>query len=312
MLDALRYVSRQLWRWEVVGLLATAVFAAAGLGAIYGEQFTLAAICFSVSVALVVFKTLSWEEVRRHTDRVWISFLTVALGLIILGVALYWVQYRIGAKKNPATDPQKAFQPAQTPFKSEERQAPAAATLPPVHPPLKREPKVASIVPNVQAKTANPRPPDIKQDCVGSNCIAGDSYGTNTVINEVPQPLQFNRIQGQRIAEGMASYKGISVDLQEDGLTAETRNLAEGLKQALTDSGLNVSLTSAVMNFPLGPTMRLQPGLTFCIGSDEETAAQSLANLLRNTGVLPEGRTITLIRDPRNSSRFMIGISPSH
>jgi hypothetical protein len=307
----MKYVCRQLWRWEVVGLLATAVFAAAGLGAIYGEQFTLAAVCFSTSIALIVFKTLSWSEVTRHPDRVWVSLLTVILGFFILGVALYWVQYRIVMRKNAVATSLTIAQPDRVLVKEDEKQSipPVSSPTGPKH--TKRESKVASVQSNNQLSTAIPSLPEIKQDCVGSNCIAGNSYGTNTVINQAPQPLQINRIQVQQIAEGMASYRGTSVDLEEDGMTVETRNLAEGLKQALSDSGLLVSLTSAVMNFPLGP-MRLPQGLTFCVGSDEEAAAVSLAKVLHDSGVLPEGRKVTLIRDPQKSTRFTIGISPSH
>jgi hypothetical protein len=309
MLRAVKYLCRQLWRWEVVGLLATAVFAAAGLAAIYGEQFTLAAVCFSCSITLVVFKTLSWDEVTNHQDRIWISLLTVFLGCLLLGAALYWVQYRIRVKKNVDVVSLNVTQPDRALFKDSEKQSAPPANSPALQIHKKREPKTQGVEPNNRPIT--PPPPEIKQDCVGSNCIAGNSYGTNTVINQVPEPLQINRTQTQQIAQGMTSYQGTSIDLEEDGMTSETRNLAEGLKQALSESGLNVNLTSAVMNFPLGST-RLPQGLTFFVGSDEETVAVSLATLLRKSGVLPDGRKISLIRDSQNSKRFMICISPSH
>jgi hypothetical protein len=143
--------------------------------------------------------------------------------------------------------------------------------------------------------------------------VGGNNYGSNTVINEAPQPLSINSSQINQIKAALLQYKGTvsDIQIQEDGRTSETRALTEGLKTAFLGAGMNPTVTSAVLL--MSPTGRPEPGVTFLSGADEEPMADTLGNALQDSGVLPPDRKIKFYTNVPNQplNRFIIKIGPT-
>ncbi len=67
---------------------------AAGIGALYGDDYKVAATFFFAGIAWIVAKALSWEETRGHPNRGSISVLVLILGIVALGASFSWILHR--------------------------------------------------------------------------------------------------------------------------------------------------------------------------------------------------------------------------
>jgi hypothetical protein len=94
-------VARFIWRWDVVATVALAIFAAGGISAFYADDFAAARWLFAVAIVLLAVKTLSWNEVTNHKDRLWASLFVVALTLGSLYGSMKLIQGREDSQKQP-------------------------------------------------------------------------------------------------------------------------------------------------------------------------------------------------------------------
>jgi len=141
MWKALGWILEKLWRWDTVGVGSTLLFGF-GVGAMYGNDYTIAGLLYIVSVGWLAAKLIAWEETTRHEHRNAIITFVVVLGLLVAGLSLLWIRHQ-------AT--------------THEREVAESKPKPLPQPPEKEVPKE---VPNPDAanKTKPPRPTPPKKD----------------------------------------------------------------------------------------------------------------------------------------------------
>ena len=98
---------RILWQWSVVGVLSTFIIGAA-INALYGNDFSLARILFLLGIFYLVAKTVSWDEIRNHSDKVWPVLFTAVVGICLLVASLYWTARSESAVTTSIPSPAKA------------------------------------------------------------------------------------------------------------------------------------------------------------------------------------------------------------
>lgn len=88
-------VWRILWRWEVIGVVAPALYGF-GVAAMYGDNYRIAIALYFIAVILLMTKILSWEEIRKQvrSKKVLMVILVAAMGAASLWVSLKWIQLR--------------------------------------------------------------------------------------------------------------------------------------------------------------------------------------------------------------------------
>ena len=59
---AISWIWEKLWRWEVVAIGSTAVYGA-GIAAMYGDDYIVAASLYFAGIAWLTSKILAWEEI---------------------------------------------------------------------------------------------------------------------------------------------------------------------------------------------------------------------------------------------------------
>src|ERR1700722_12371612 len=83
-----------LWSWSVVSVFFGVTVGGAALAAIYGDDFTLAGFLFAIGIFVVTVRTLTWDVLASHKDRLWASLFTVFLGASCFAGCEYWVHYK--------------------------------------------------------------------------------------------------------------------------------------------------------------------------------------------------------------------------
>lgn len=91
--NALGWLWEKLSRWEVVALGSTLVYSA-GIAAMYGDDYLVAAALYIAGIGWVTAKTLGWEETRAHRRRGRVSALVLCVGILAIGGSLLWIGHR--------------------------------------------------------------------------------------------------------------------------------------------------------------------------------------------------------------------------
>jgi hypothetical protein len=91
--QATKWLWQKLWLWPVVGTGATLLYGC-GVGAMYGDQYSVAAVFDSTAIIWLVTKCLIWEETKAHKKKNNIRALILALGVIALVSSLIWIRHR--------------------------------------------------------------------------------------------------------------------------------------------------------------------------------------------------------------------------
>jgi hypothetical protein len=130
MNPAIRFLANLLWRWEVVGLLSVTLYTF-GVGAMYGDDYFVAALFYFASIAYLTAKCLAWEEVTERGDRKRISIIILSVGVLVFGLSLSWTRHRSKqveeAKKNesqPTMSVWRSFPPKPPSFAFEKSSQP--------------------------------------------------------------------------------------------------------------------------------------------------------------------------------------------
>jgi hypothetical protein len=90
---ALKWICGHLWRWDVVGIGAPLIYAA-GIGALYGDDYIIAAALFFAGIAWITAKALSWEETRNHPNQRGVSLIFLVFGVVAFTASLLWIRHR--------------------------------------------------------------------------------------------------------------------------------------------------------------------------------------------------------------------------
>jgi hypothetical protein len=92
MRQAIQFISEALWRWEVVGVGSTLIYGFA-VGAMYAEDYIVAASLYFLGVTWLTAKILAWEETTNHPQGHVISAVVLVLAVAILAASLLWIQH---------------------------------------------------------------------------------------------------------------------------------------------------------------------------------------------------------------------------
>lgn len=93
MWHTFRWISKALWRWDVVAVGFALTFGT-GVAAMYGDDYTIAALLFFFSWCWLTARALAWEEVRGHEHRRGISILILCFGAAAFFASLLWIGHR--------------------------------------------------------------------------------------------------------------------------------------------------------------------------------------------------------------------------
>jgi acyl carrier protein len=107
---ALRWIAERLWTWEVIGVGFPALYGA-GIAAMYGDDYPVAAALYACGVSWPAAKILVSEETKSHKKRGTLRFLVVLSSLLILAMSFLWISHRAKlhlADAQPVPSPLKA------------------------------------------------------------------------------------------------------------------------------------------------------------------------------------------------------------
>lgn len=78
-----------------------------GVGAMYADDYLVAALLYFAGTAYLTAKILAWEDVTRHGARKGISLLVLLVAIVVFGLSLEWIKHRSNqveaAKKDEPT-----------------------------------------------------------------------------------------------------------------------------------------------------------------------------------------------------------------
>jgi hypothetical protein len=125
-----------LWGWVVVGVGAPLVYAA-GVGALFGDEYLIAGAFFFVSMAWLTSKAIFWEEARKQPDKNIISAMFLIAGGVCFALSLFWIVHRKHSMEHPS-EPQSKAAPL-VPPKTESKPPDESPTEESNHPLLRRK-----------------------------------------------------------------------------------------------------------------------------------------------------------------------------
>jgi hypothetical protein len=130
MQGAFGWLGSQFWRWEVVAIMAPSIYGA-GIGALYGDDYIVAATLFFAGIAWITAKVLSWEETRAQPNRRGISILILLFGVAGFGASAFWISHRIGDHLAEKAKEENPKLPRPLPLDKGDKQQPKAPTQQP-------------------------------------------------------------------------------------------------------------------------------------------------------------------------------------
>src|SRR5579872_1968145 len=86
----------KLWRWDVVTIGSPTIYGA-GIAAMYGDDYPVAAVLYFAGIGWLAAKTLSWGETKARGKRAAISVLVLAL--LALTSSGGWILHREESRK---------------------------------------------------------------------------------------------------------------------------------------------------------------------------------------------------------------------
>ena len=98
---AINFCFTKLWDWPVV-IFGSPIIYGLGAGALFGDEYILTGSLFFVSLAWLTAKVVSWEEVRSHENRRYISALILLGGAFLFALSLIWIRTRSHSMEQPA------------------------------------------------------------------------------------------------------------------------------------------------------------------------------------------------------------------
>jgi hypothetical protein len=99
--NSLEWIAEKLWEWPTTALGGTVIYAA-GIGALYGDDYVIAAGLFFIGIAWIAGKAVSWEETRIHPHGRLIGVFFLLIGAALFISSLLWIRHRareVAAKK---------------------------------------------------------------------------------------------------------------------------------------------------------------------------------------------------------------------
>ena len=90
---ALQWITERLWRWEVIGIGFPALYGA-GIAAMYGDDYWVAAALFASGIGWPAAKILVSEETKAHKKRATLRFLVLLSSLLLIATSLLWISHR--------------------------------------------------------------------------------------------------------------------------------------------------------------------------------------------------------------------------
>jgi hypothetical protein len=97
MESIVQFFVKAFWRWDVVGIGSTLLYGF-GVGAMYGNDYLVAAALYFLGVTWLTSKLLAWEETRVHPQKNGISVVILILAAAIFTSSLFWIRHTWNAK----------------------------------------------------------------------------------------------------------------------------------------------------------------------------------------------------------------------
>jgi acyl carrier protein len=90
---AMHWLGEKLWRWEVIAIGAPFIYAA-GVTALYGDDYAVAAAFYLIGIAWPTARILASRETRTHKRKWRVRSLIAVSSLAILAASLAWISHR--------------------------------------------------------------------------------------------------------------------------------------------------------------------------------------------------------------------------
>jgi hypothetical protein len=107
--EAIQFVAKTLWRWDIVAICSPLLYGF-GVGAMYGDDYVIAAGLYLVSIVWLTAKAIVWEEIKGHSKRRGISILILILACLLFMASLEWVKHRFTNVRPSPTPPMSIFE----------------------------------------------------------------------------------------------------------------------------------------------------------------------------------------------------------
>lgn len=91
--ETIQFFAKGLWRWEVVAIGSPLIYGF-GVGAMYADDYVVGAVLYFLGIARLSAKFLTWEETKRHPQRMSVYLLVIIFAIGLFGGSLLWVTHR--------------------------------------------------------------------------------------------------------------------------------------------------------------------------------------------------------------------------
>ena len=198
MRDSMRWLFDKMWRWDVVGIGSTLVYAA-GVSAMYGSDYVIAYACYFVGIAWLIAKAVSWEETTHHKNRIGISALVLVVGVGLFAVSAVWITHHQGAElaktERPAVTATEPKSTPEQPKELEHRQTALAPNEQRQKRPKKSKEQLLNSSPKpTELPLANCQPRGVWDSiAIGSGQVGGATITSFTTGGKEEQKVAFPR-----------------------------------------------------------------------------------------------------------------------
>ncbi len=188
-----------LSRWIAVGTIFTLLVCSA-FAALYGDNFVLSIVFFAAGILPLLIKTLNWEEIVKHEDRMWASIVIVLLAVVLLLAYGYLVHYTAdkSLRESALSSGPPLKQPTQyapKPLASDQKPSellPSSQKSPP-EPPSEKPTSKKDVVVRHNASSPRSRTVPKQQECQKGSICNQDSpnFGRQEIYNYGPKLPHF-------------------------------------------------------------------------------------------------------------------------
>ena len=93
MRQAINFIARALWRWDVTAVGSTLIYGF-GVGAMYGDDYIVAGMLYFAGTAWITARILAREETKTHPQRGLVSIGILMVATFILDGSGFWIRHR--------------------------------------------------------------------------------------------------------------------------------------------------------------------------------------------------------------------------